>query len=309
MACVFQLTGPVLDLIYKVKALPLSGQEAVVTGFSVSPGGGFNAMVAARAAGMDVALAGSLGTGPLASVIALDLARYGIALARPAILDFDQGCCVVMIEPNGERSFVASPGAEGHIRRDWLAQVAPVDGDWVILSGYTLVYPESAQSVSDWVALLPDRVHVLFDPSPLADQIAPGILAKVMARADWISANEVEAAMLSGAAAPDQPDFCLAAERKGGAIVRQGDRGATLITGGRKATVPAHPVRALDTNGAGDTHIGSFIARLSLTGDPLDALHYANIAAALSTTVEGPATAPPRDRVLALLTPHSLEGR
>lgn len=308
MARLFQLTGPVLDLVYKVQALPASGQEAVVTGFSMSPGGGFNAMVAARAAGMDVVLAGSLGTGPLASVIAQDLARHAITLARPPVADIDQGACVVMIEPDGERSFVGWPGAEGHIRPDDLAQVAPAHGDWVMLSGYTLVYPGSAAAVSDWIAGLPAGVRVLFDPSPLADQIAPGILAPVMARADWISANQTEAAMLLGDGDADRMGPRLAQGRCG-AILRQGCRGATLITGAGQVTVPAHPVRAIDTNGAGDTHIGSFIARLGQTGDPLAALRYANVAAALSATAEGPATAPARDCVLAHLIPNPPEDR
>lgn len=301
MARLFQITAPVLDLVYKVRALPASGEEAVVTGFAMSPGGGFNAMVAARAAGIEVTLAGSLGTGPFASVVAHELARHGIALARASVAQADQGCCVVLIEPDGERSFIASPGAEGTIGPADLAGVVVQDGDWVLLSGYTLFYPGSGKAVSDWIAALPPAVTVLFDPSPLADQISADILAPVMTRADWISANEAEAAMLFGGTRGRATGPDLAKGRQG-AILRRGAAGATLIYAACCVSVPAHPVKVIDTNGAGDTHIGSFIARMCLTGDPLSSLRYANIAAALSTTREGPATAPSSAEVLALLS-------
>lgn len=304
MARLFQITAPVLDLVYKVRALPASGEEAVVTGFAMSPGGGFNAMVAARAAGIEVTLAGSLGTGPFASVVAQELARNGITLARAPVAQGDQGCCVVLIEPDGERSFISSPGAEGTLSAVDLAGVAVQGGDWVLLSGYTLYYPGSGKAASDWIAALPPAVTVMFDPSPLADQIPAEILATVMARADWISANEAEAAMLLSGARGRALGPNLAQGRQG-AILRHGAAGATLIHAGHSTPVPAHPVTVIDTNGAGDTHIGSFIARMCLTGDPLASLRYANIAAALSTTREGPATAPPSAEVLALLCAHN----
>ena len=63
-----QLSGVVVDLIYEVAAVPRSGEEALVTGFSMLPGGGFNAMVAARRSGMVVSYGGSLGTGPFAEI-------------------------------------------------------------------------------------------------------------------------------------------------------------------------------------------------------------------------------------------------
>ena len=56
--------------------------------------------------------------------------------------------------------------------------------------------------------------------------------------------------------------------------------------------MPGFPVDAVDTNGAGDTHAGVFIAALAHGADPLEAARRANAAAALSVTRPGPATAP-----------------
>jgi sugar/nucleoside kinase (ribokinase family) len=56
--------------------------------------------------------------------------------------------------------------------------------------------------------------------------------------------------------------------------------------------IPGFDVRCIDSNGAGDTHDGVFIAALMAGATPADAVLIANAAAALSTTRIGPATSP-----------------
>jgi ribokinase len=68
--------------------------------------------------------------------------------------------------------------------------------------------------------------------------------------------------------------------------------GAAL--GERVLAVPAPPVRAVDTTGAGDTHTGVLLAELARGRPVEDALDTANRAAAISVTRIGPATAPRR---------------
>lgn len=298
MPRLLQMTGPIMDIIYHVREFPRSGQEAEVTGFSMTAGGGINALAAGRAAGIDVRLGGSLGTGPLASTIRGELDKWGVEPGRPANPTRDQGCCTVLIEPGGERSFIAWPGAEGELCDDDLAALSLSDVDYILISGYSLYYPGSRQALVNWIPALPRDIHVLFDPSPLVQQIPNEYLKPILARADWISANSDEAAFL--AETPDAHDAArsLATDRAG-AIVRRGERGCVLATRGQTHDLPAHPVEVVDTNGAGDCHIGSFVAELALTSDPLHAARYANIAAALSITRHGPATPPTREEVLA----------
>ncbi|MBN9672224.1 PfkB family carbohydrate kinase [Roseibium aggregatum] len=300
MASLLQMTGPVMDLTYRVKALPASGQEAGVTGFSMSPGGGFNLLAAARAAGMEARLGGTRGTGPFASLVAKELEALGIACARNPLADMDQGCCTVLLEPDGERSFIGWPGAEGQVTAEALGEI-DLDGvTWVTLSGYSIHYPGSREALAAWIAALPAQIQVMFDPSPKVSGLSPAFLDPMLKRADWISANLDEAAFLTGTALPDQAARILS-ENRAGALVRLGAQGSILATEGHCHKVPSHKVEVLDTNGAGDCHIGSFVAELSLSGDPLRAARYANIAAALSVTRSGPATPPKRREVLAHL--------
>ena len=70
---------------------------------------------------------------------------------------------------------------------------------------------------------------------------------------------------------------------------------------GSSATVSGFSVNAIDTNGAGDTHIGAFVSALSRGEEPLAAVRYANAAAAISVTRPGGSSAPTHAEILAFI--------
>jgi sugar/nucleoside kinase (ribokinase family) len=126
-------------------------------------------------------------------------------------------------------------------------------------------------------------------PGPLVDQIPDGTLRAVLERVDWVSCNEREAQLLTG-----QRDAFRAAEQLGagrsGVVVRLGVDGC--LVGGRGGVLPVagFPVEVVDTTGAGDTHVGAFLAGLAAGLDPVRAARRANACAAVSVTRAGPAT-------------------
>ena len=297
-----QLSGVVVDLIYRVEALPRSGGEAIVTGFDMAPGGGFNAMVAARRAGMAVRYGGGIGSGPFGEMTRRALAAEGIEVLREVDEARDQGCCTVMVEPTGERSFVASEGADGYLGREALDRVLGVPHDWVLLSGYALHYKGMAPVLAAWLEEAEEVDGFVFDPSPVVGALPRGLVMRACERAAWVSANAVEAEVLTGHGDPMAAARALAGgKRGGGAVVRLGAEGCIVASAEGCEAVPAHEVAVVDTNGAGDTHLGSFIARLAQGDGPVEAVRYANVAAALSATRHGPATAPERSEVLAAM--------
>ena len=296
-----QLSGVIVDHIYWVEAVPRAGEEAIVRRAVLCAGGGFNAMVAARRAGMAVAYAGTLGTGPFADIVAAALADEGIVPLRPRLAGQDQGCCTCLIDRAGERTFVAASGADGIVTAADLAALSIGAGDWCLLSGYALGYRDSRAALTEWLEARAGKIDLVFDPSPLVAQIPDRSRDAALTAATWVSANRAEAMALTGCADPEAAAATLA-HRPGGAIVRDGANGCFLATADSPPRhIPGHPVRAVDTNGAGDTHIGAFIATLAETGDPFRAARFANIAAALSTTQEGPSTAPTKADVLSVL--------
>ena len=305
-----QLSGVIVDHIYWVEAVPRAGEEAIVRRAVLCAGGGFNAMVAARRAGMAVAYAGTLGTGPFADIVAAALADEGIVPLRPRLAGQDQGCCTCLIDRAGERTFVAASGADGVLTAADLAALTLGAGDWCLLSGYALGYRDSRATLTEWLEVQTGKINLVFDPSPLVAQIPEPSRAAALSAATWVSANRAEATALTGCADPEAAAAALAQGRSGGAIVRDGAHGCVLATSdGAARPIPGHPVRAVDTNGAGDTHIGAFIAMLAETGDSMQAARFATIAAALSTTQEGPSTAPQKNDVLTVLAQASEPAR
>jgi sugar/nucleoside kinase (ribokinase family) len=292
----------VVDFIYRIEHLPGPGDDLTASAFSAMPGGGFNMMVAARRSGMRTAYAGKIGDGPFGTMISEALKAEGIGQTQPVSHGIDSGTCVVFVtEGDGERTFVSRPGAEGVITPEDYRYMMPEAGDWVFTTGYTLAYPGSRESQARFIEALPDHATFAFDPTGIVGEIPVNILHRVLGRTDWLSLNRSEAAAIVGWG--DDPEmtarlFARHCQRAKGIVLRSGAAGAVLALAGEEPVfVPAFRVETVDTNGAGDAHDGAFIAALSRGMSPLDALQYANAAAAISTTRHGGPTAPDADEI------------
>ncbi len=294
------LGNVVVDIVLDVPALPDRGGDVLARRSRLSPGGGFNVMAAAARQGLPVAYAGAHGTGPFAGLARAALAAEGIEVLQPATPGLDTGVVVAIVDDTGERTFVTSPGAEATLTAADLAGVTARPGDAAGLSGYGLVHPSNRGALLGWLARLPAAATVVFDPGPLVMSIPPGALDQVLRRADWLTCNAREAAALTGCGTPAAALRALAARVAGdgrpGACVllRTGPDGCLLSCSSatNPLPVPGFPVTELDSNGAGDTHTGAFIAALAAGADAPEAARRANAAAAISVTRRGPATGP-----------------
>jgi len=291
-------TGQViLDLVMRVAGLPPVGGDVVASTSILQPGGGFNVMAAAARAGVPVVYAGGHGTGRFGDTVRAALAQEGIAAATVPTPGGDTGVCVVLVDDDGERTFVTGSGAE----TGPLFPVPTDAGDVVYVSGYSLLAEAKADALLDHVER--GAGTVLVDPGPLAAEIDAGRWARLLRRTDVLSTNAREARLLTGESDLRAASAALAARLRAGAavLVRDGAAGCLLTRDGRTQDVPGHPVTAVDTNGAGDAHCGVLAAALLRGADLHSAAVRANVAAALAVTRPGPATAPTGAEVDALL--------
>lgn len=286
-----------VDVVLQVDSLPRAGGDTVAAQRVITAGGGFNVMSAAVRHGMAVTYAGQLGRGVLADLARTSLIEANIAVPVGPGSDEDVGFCVVLVEPSGERSFVTSPGAEKQLRLSDLNQLALAADDYLFLSGYNLVYPELGAVIVAWLATVPEGVVVAFDPGPRVLDISTPLLEAVLSRADWLLCNEVEARTLSGAGDVKSAAGALLL-RCGGVVVHDGARGCVVATRDAVPTrVEGYRVVVVDTNGAGDTHDGVFLAELARGTDLVEAAQRANGACALAVSRLGLAACPTRDEV------------
>ena len=298
----------VVDLLLQVDALPERGGDILASSAGMSAGGGFNVMAAAARDGVEVVFAGRSGSGPFGEVVAEALWREGISVANPPLETVDNGYCVVLVDGDAERTFVTAPGAEGMLTRADLDAVHPRPGDVVYASGYSLAHATAGPAVAGWLTDLDTETRVVFDPSPLVGSLDPELLEAALRRTDVLSANAREARILRAHAHPAPAAGALRGMLRGGtggtsvAVVRDGGSGCWVATGDpAPAHLPAFPVAAVDTTGAGDAFGGVLAAALTRGAAPLDAARRANAAAAIAVTRRGPATAPTAAETDALL--------
>ncbi len=283
----------IVDLVLEVDALPERGADALARRAALVAGGGVNVMVAAARQGVPVAYAGAHGAGPFGRLVRAALADEGVELLAPVRRGEDTGITVALVETGGERTFATHRGAERHGTPVALA-AGLVAGDVLSISGYLLLEKAVVALLGANLAALADGVTVLFDPGPFAGELAARDLAALRARTDWLSLNAREAAAWCGRSDPLAAARALVAwPVRRGVVVRIGAGGCVLATpGGDPLLVPGFAVDAVDTSGAGDTHVGVFLAELLRGRDPEQALRRANAAAAYAVKRRGPGGAP-----------------
>jgi len=267
-----------VDIVLRVPALPERGGDLLAVSEGMSAGGSLNALVAAGRQGLPAAYAGGHGTGPMGDIVRAALAADSIAVLQPAS-GSDSGFDVAMIDAEGERTFVTVFGAEAELVS--LPSLEP--DDLVHVSGYGLLESTNQRVIVEWLEHVTPGTTVLFDPGPLGVDIPPPVMDMVRRHAAWLSCNEREAASIGNGWQHS--------------LVRLGAAGCRVDG----VHVPGFAVDAVDTNGAGDAHVGAFLAGIAAGLAPQHAARRANACAALAATRRGPATAPGSAEVDALL--------
>jgi sugar/nucleoside kinase (ribokinase family) len=284
----------VVDVVLNVDALPERGSDTLVEHSDSFAGGGFNVMAAASRLGLASVYGGVVGLGPFATIAQEAMRLEDIVVATPPIDDVDTGFVVAIVEDGGERTFLTSVGAEATLSTSQLDELYVTESDFVYFSGYALLHESNARALLGFLTQIPAATCFLFDPGPIVSEISASMLDAVFERVDWFSCNQREAFLLADSADPAEAARGLRARmNRGGAIVRIGGDGCVVAESERHSeVVPGFAVVSVDTNGAGDCHVGAFAAQLALGRPPVEAARWANAAAALSVTKHGPATGP-----------------
>ncbi|WP_159945039.1 MULTISPECIES: PfkB family carbohydrate kinase [unclassified Nocardiopsis] len=297
--------GPVIiDVVMEVDALPRAGEGVFASSARTLAGGGFNVIAAAARSGMEVVYAGAHGSGPNGELARAALRAEGVSVAHAPDPDADTGFCVALVDGDAERTFVTRLGAETDLSLAQLSTLRPVPGDFVYTVGYSLLPGPRADELLTWIDGLPDGVRLVLDPAPVVGGLPRRTLDRALARVDLLSLSAAEAAAVTGRAVPEEAAALLVprVRPRGVVVVRDAADGCVVAgAGGAPRRVPGFRVRAVDTNGAGDTHVGVFTAALARGEGPEESARRANAAAALSVTRRGPATCPTAEETDALL--------
>ncbi|MFJ2390385.1 PfkB family carbohydrate kinase [Pseudomonas koreensis] len=298
-------TGQVIiDLVMAVDQLPQVGGDVLAQSAGFEAGGGFNVMAAAVRNGLPVVYLGRHGTGRFGDLARQAMSEEGIHIGIKTPAPRDTGICVALTDASAERSFISYIGAEGEVTEEDLNSVTAEAGDYVYVSGYSLLHEGKAQALLDWTLALAQTINVVFDPGPLVESPDSPLMQALLPRIDVWTSNSVEALRFTGAA-----DLAEALDRLAEhlpkevlLVVRDGPQGCWIRQHGERRHVPGFAVKAVDSNGAGDAHAGVFVAGLAQGLNAHEAARRANAAAAVAVTRWGPATSPGSAEVDALIS-------
>ena len=294
------LDSVLVDLTLRVTRLPDRGGDVRSSRSSLATGGGFNVLAAARRQGLDAHYGGRLGHGPFADLARASLDAEGITYG-PDGGDDDLGVCVVVVDDEGERTFITAPGAELGLDGALLARLDLRSSDYLYLSGYNLAHPELASVISPWVRTISEDVVVAFDPGARFADADPAVLASVLDRTDWLLASASECRALAATPVLEMAARELLARVRTGVVVHDGSAGCLVAVDDEVVRVVGYDVAVVDSNGAGDAHNGVFLAGLAAGLAPADAARRANAAAAMAIESFGPAAAPTGEQLDAWL--------
>lgn len=76
----------------------------------------------------------------------------------------DNGWCLALVEPDGERTFMSFSGVENQWNREWLARLTVAPGSLLYFSGYQLASP-CGELLVEWLEELQDDAIYRFWPT------------------------------------------------------------------------------------------------------------------------------------------------
>jgi len=258
------------DLVFSVPRHP--GQdEKIFADALLACGGGpaANAAVIVARLGLRAAFSGYLGQDLYGDSHVSELAREGVDtrwLARGAN---PTPLSAVLVKPDGARALVNYKGE---------TRALPADGiDFADIRPKVLLFDGHEPFLS---IALAERARAEGIPTVLdAGSLHEGTKA-LMGRVDYLAASEKFASQwLEGGDGADALEGLAAVAPA--VVITLGERGLVWRKNGESGALPAFPVRAIDTTGAGDAFHGAFAAGLARDLPWAELLRYASAAGAL----------------------------
>jgi ribokinase len=294
-----------LDIMVHAPDRPKKGETLPGSAWGYKAGGkGGNQAVAAAQFGARASMVGRVGNDDFGKRLLSHLRESGVD-AEHVCTDSEagSGMSVAIIDAEGDYGAVIVSGANLRLSNKDLEQAREVIGNAQVL----VLQNEVLEATNLAAAQLAKeyRIRVILNAAP-ARPLGPDLAANV----DVLVVNAVEAEMICGVAVESLPAAAEAAEllckQVANVVVTAGGLGlAVAERGNTPYAEAAHPVKLVDTHGAGDAFIGALAARWASGLPVAEAVRFANAAAALfvSTPIEQKKTVT-SDQVIRFLSAH-----
>ncbi|AKH63275.1 MULTISPECIES: PfkB family carbohydrate kinase [Photorhabdus] len=280
------------DIVLSLPRLPRSGEDQEAKEIDQQIGGsGFNVARALARLQIPVVNGIPVGNGYWGKRITKEMQALGLEVTLTNSL-LDNGWCLAMVEPDGERSFVSVSGCEVDWSSAMLSAIALPEKGYIYSSGYVMVSKTTA-ILCDWLLASPPGQTLLLDFGPRLPNIDSAFIDALPVGRTILTLNRDEMTMLCGEGDPVVQASNYSNKRKITIICRLGLQGTWICLPDRDPEyVAAYKVKVVDTIGAGDAHSSGMLAGLSQGMSLKDAVELGNRVAAIVVSRSGAAGAP-----------------
>ena len=274
-----------LDLTMRLDVLPESGDDVYASSQEMSVGGcAVNAADILKHYEIPYDLFAPVGTGIYAGIVEEKLKALGHKSMIKSDCQ-DNGYCLALVENNGERTFITLAGIECNFKKEWFENLDPSEYDCAYVSGYE-IEGEGGENIIDFFEQN-SQLEVYYAPGPRITFIPEEKQRRMEALHPILHLNDKEALEYTG----EKTCEAAAAELRklfgNTVMITMGEKGV-LLEEGESKIIETIPVKAIDTTGAGDSHIGTVIAMRKSGRNFEDALKEANHISSLVVQVSGP---------------------
>ncbi|MGO4744153.1 PfkB family carbohydrate kinase [Serratia quinivorans] len=295
---VMVIGAAVMDMVVSADALPPRGGDvsARMQGFHLG-GCALNIAMALKQLGIESRNLLPVGEGAWADRLRGEMAKRGLH-SDLQVGGEDNGWCMALVEPDGERTFISIDGVENQWQTAWLEPATPTDG-LVYLSGYQFSAAKGAVLI-DWMLRLPPSVRVVLDIGPRIDVMDAALLQRLIRPGVILTLNQREAQHLGMQG--DIAHFCRSLWQRTHqpVMVRCGAQGVYYHAGDEDyGWIAARKVQVVDSIGAGDSHSAGLLAGLALGLTTRQTMMLANSIAGYVVSQPGGDCAPTLPQLLA----------
>jgi sugar/nucleoside kinase (ribokinase family) len=232
-----------------------------------------------------------VGDDALGQFYAQDLKNNGVAsnLERGLVAGALTGNCTVMVTPDAERSMCTYLGTSAELDRDALDVQAIEQSKMYYMEGYLAASPTGLQAALAGKAVAKEAgvaLALTLSDMSMINFCRDGLEAMADGGVDYLFCNEEEAQQWCGSTDIDVLCVQLSTVAQTVCLTRSA-KGCLIIEGSSVVAVEGVPVKALDTNGAGDMFAGAFMYALTQGKTKVQAAQLANACASLVVSQYG----------------------
>jgi len=291
-----------MDIRIFVDEFPKADEEAKTDKLSLGGGGSAaNVAVGASRLGVKSGFIGSIGFDTFGRVLLEELEHEGVDVAHVKVdTSTSSGLTVIAINKKGQVIMFGYTGASDKLFPSDLNKEYLSSSEHVHITGLSF---DTALAAAEMAKKA--NVTVSFDPGRLMSKMGLKRLLPLLHYVDQILLNQEEAQELTSVIELEKAAKAIIKSGPKMVIIKKGPDGVFAMNHSKSFSVPAYPVKVVDTTGAGDAFSAGFITA-QLEGKSLeDSVEFANATANLKITRIGARALPNRKAVERFLKEHN----